>query len=341
MGNILEKPLIRTYQYNAFAESIMGCHRDYQEWLAGNYVQIMVCEDFENSINVIEYLAGSIFGGCPLLDNQGKRKSEIMESYESCVEYLDSALKQGYYIYTFVDEYYIPNRVSYGKNHFEHDILLYGREQEAFVYIGYDALGNYTKGMLSTEQFYQAMQTDNMCLIMVSLNSSEYKFDIEKFIFMLKQYVCAEDSRQNLDVYLDMSKYNAYFYDSKLHKPLSFGSSVYEPLERLIAYYDEAGAFYDWRVLHLLHEHKQAMYHKLKYLGDKKYLENSAHILMQYKEIVDRAALIENLGLKYQITRAGRVSKEIRRNILELQREEEILGRVLDSLIRQNGFEGI
>ncbi len=341
MVNIWEKPLIRTYQYNAFAESIIGVHKDYEEWLANNYVQIMVREDFENSRNVIEYLAGSIFGCCPLLDFQGEIKEDIMSSFTSYIEYLDNMLRQEYYIYTFVDEYYIPNRVSYQKNHFEHDILLYGWEHNNLVYMGYDALGNYAKGKLSAEQLYRAMQTDSPCLIRLNLNKNSYQFNIQNFIFMLKQYVYAEDSRQNLDIYLDMSKYNPQFYDGKLNKPLIFGSHVYRKLEQLIDYCDETGAPYDWRVLHLLYEHKQSMYQKIKYLMSNNYLEDNESTLVQYNDIVSKAKIIENLGLKYHIKRTGNVSKEIRDRISVLQREEEILGGVLDSLIHRNGFEKV
>ncbi len=339
MTNILEKPLIRTYQYNAFLESILGIHKDYEEWLSCNYVQIMASKDFNYNTCVIKYLAASIFGCCPLLDSQGDEKKHIMPSLSTYVEYLDGIFRQGYYLYTFVDEYYIPNRVSYQKNHFEHDILLCGREQDNYAYLGYDILGNYTKGTLPAQQLYQAMRIDNPCLLRLSLSNNSYSFNIQKFIFMLKQYVYAEDSTKNLEVYLDMNKYSPIFYDNELNMPLVFGIDVYARLCSLIDFYNETDVPYDWRVLHLLYEHKQSIYQKLEYLMRKGYLERNEALLLQYDAIVAKAKLIENLGLKYQITRAKRVGQEIQKNISEMQKEADILGGVLDLLIQRHGFD--
>lgn len=339
MENMLENPTIRTYHYNAFAESILGTHKDYKEWLTSNYIQVMFYEDYRESRNVIEYISGCIFGCCSLLNTESLEKKNIIADYKKFEDFLTNYLNQNHSIYTFVDEFHLPNRVSYRKNHFEHDILLCGKENEDFVYLGYDMLGNYTKHRIKGEQLYEAIQTDNPCMLLVSLNDKDYKFNIQKFIFMLKQYVYSEDSRKNLDIYLDMSTYNSFFV-GKMSKPARFGVSIYTLLEELFDFYNETDIPYDWRVLHLLYEHKQSIYQKIEYLIQQKYLVDEKSILIRYGDIVNKAKLIEIRGLKYQIKRDNSINSNIRDKISELKDEEIVLETLLSELIRQNGFEG-
>ena len=121
--NINEKPMIRTYHYNAFAESILSGHAYYDAWIANNYIQIVTYKD-KKGINdgLLDYFCGTIFGSVPLLSNEYVDKSEIITSEEK-MEYLKEWLDQGRYLYTFVDEYYIFDTYNYRKNHYVHDIL--------------------------------------------------------------------------------------------------------------------------------------------------------------------------------------------------------------------------
>ena len=332
MPEILFDPMIRTYHYNAFTESIIGKHQDYSEWCAGNYMQVMVQTELENALGILDYLAGSAFGCCRLLDSIVDEKEEIMGSFSCFEQYIKDRIREGYAIYTHADEFYIPHRVSYRKDHFEHDLLLHHVDDETVSYIGYDSVGEYASYDISLRELYTAMHTANPMLRRLKKNNNRYRFSIKDFILMLDEYVNEKDSRENLNIYLDLQDEIPEFYEGKLSRPIRFGICMYDTLQKLLELYDVSDYFYDWRAFHLLWEHKQSVIKKMEYLTQHKYLSQDQNFIEQYQEIVDTARMIENLGLKYQITRSKKTSERMRELLEKMKQEKFILHQMKDYL---------
>lgn len=70
MNKIIQDPRIRTYNYNAFAESIAGMHKDYEEWFTNNFIQLRMYEEKSLSTKFLAFVSGNIFGCHSLINSQ-------------------------------------------------------------------------------------------------------------------------------------------------------------------------------------------------------------------------------------------------------------------------------
>ena len=316
----------------------MGAHKNHKDWKANNYIQIMAYEDFFNGTAVIEYLAGTVFGGSELLDYEdfSDDKEHIVESLENMNQFFEESFQQNASVYTFVDEYYVPSTSSYQKEHFEHDILICGKQEEGYEYLGYDSIGNYSKNLLPEELLYKAVQIDNKCVKVIKCNTKSYQFDLKKFIVMLEEYLYAKDSRNNLDLYLYNEAYNECFYRPKFKRPLVFGTDVYILLKNMVDIVLSNNLDYDKRIIHLLKEHKESMMAKIIYLTDHNYLDNGTYFQNKYSEIVKEAKSIEYIGLSYAFSKDKEKLRKVLEKLLALkEKEEQILKELLEELYKK------
>ncbi len=338
-NNIEEAPLIRTYQYNAFSEVIAKKHKSYNEWFANHFIQIMYYNNIEKCNKAIDFLVGCIFGSHDLLNVSLINRENLFKDISSCQECLHNVLSCNSYIYTFVNEYYIPNRSAYQKYFYEHDILLCGYENGEYQYMGYDKNKIFVKSSINIEQLYMALNVENEHFAIVELKDTDYIFDINLFTFSLKQYLGSENSMLALDKYLDLSTYYGSFYDLYLEDVTSFGIKCYDKICKLFDWYndisihDDLYSYYDIRVLHLLYEHKKSMLWKINYLIINDYLNSNNNLGNRYREIVMQAQIIERMGLKYLINRDTVLNKKIRKGLWDLEQNEKyILKEVLNCI---------
>ncbi len=339
MSNVNVNPEIRTYHFNAFAESIMAVHKDYNAWKANNYIQIMAYEDFYNGKAVMEYLVGSVFGGCELLDYQdfSDEKECFIKSIESMNRFFEDSFQQNASVYTFADEYYVASTSSYQKEHFVHDILICGKQEGKYEYLGYDSIGNYSKNLISEEILFKALHVDNKCVRSIKCNTKSYKFDLNKFILMLEEYLYGKDSRNNLNIYIYKETYNEDFYGGKLKRPCVFGTDIYMLLKKIMSIMASKDLGYDKRILYLLSEHKQSMMQKIIYVTDENYLENGKYFQEKYNDICKKAKILENIGLRYGFTKDTNELKKIEEKLFELKEgEETILKELLEQLHKKD-----
>ena len=336
MEFINESPMIRTYLYTAYVESVIGSHKNYRDWLANNYIQVYATKNVENQLCVMDYMAGSVFGGCELLNIQHydyDTRRKFAENKELMQKELTRLLDDKTAVYLYLDEFYISNRTSYQKEHFVHDALLVRTCEGGFEYIGYDSLGNYAKSVISCDEMCQALHNDNLCTILLRVNPKEYHFNILKFIQMLDEYVHSYDSREHLELYFDMKTYSKVFLSGRFVKELVFGLNTYDTICRLFEYYNQTECFIDWRVLHLIHEHKVSMLYKIQYLEDEGYISKDSEFYESYQEVLELGKKLENMGLKYVVSKREKTNQKIREGLLELkEKETKVLSEVLEVL---------
>ena len=222
---------------------------------------------------LLDYFCGTIFGSVPLLSNEYVDKSEIITSEEK-MEYLKEWLDQGRYLYTFVDEYYIFDTYNYRKNHYVHDILIFGYDRDGlFSVIGYTKKG-YSSRKIGVSDLYQAIQNDNGCLFKIELKNEEYRFDIKTFKRMCIEYCDANDSTKSKEIYLDTASYNSSF-DNRLFQEACFGLDLYQELTERLTTFLPSKMWLDNRVFFLINEHKENMAYKVDYLINHHYLADT------------------------------------------------------------------
>lgn len=336
MKNILyieDQPAIRTYQYNAYVESILASHKDYENWIASNYIQVAF---YENNISSrsssMDYFSGSVFGSIPLLEYEDfRRKIEIVDNEAQVHEVLQNALNSKQYIYTFLDEYYVPDRISTGKVHQEHDVLIYGYDLDKRVYyiIGYNRDAQYLTHVIGFEQFYQGFCNDNSCVFFLKIKETGYEFNLNKFKEMLLDYRYGRDSREYIDRYFDLCTYNEPYFDTKFDGDICFGIKSYQCLLDRMRIQGES---LDYRILYLIAEHKKNMLSKVNYLVAHNYLSNAIEVIEIYQNMIKQSETNIYLLLKYYISKNEEILDKIKKTIESLEEQEE---KVLDILLNQ------
>lgn len=97
------------------------------------------------------------------------------------LDILYTAINDGFYIYTHVDEFYVPYSSHTQKRHFFHDILIYGYNQNKKVIytIGYGSDGEYSLREISMEDLTTAFYSDKY-------KQEEHNIFDESHIYLIK-----------------------------------------------------------------------------------------------------------------------------------------------------------
>jgi hypothetical protein len=87
-------------------------------------------------------------------------------------------LTVGFYIYTYINEKYVPHRYSYLKYDFGHDILVHGYEGDNFIVLGYCDDEYYKSTTVPIKNFMTALYDDSGIDFFKLRDHYEYKLDI-------------------------------------------------------------------------------------------------------------------------------------------------------------------
>ena len=324
---------IKPYLYNGYLEAILFQHKDYKEWLYSNYIQLVYYNEYDRSI-YLDYEVPTIYGGCPLLRYS---KVEIKEKNEFFY-YIKELIKDGKYIYIFLDEYYVPTRLAYHKEHYIHDQLIYGidEEKEIFIIIGYDENHNFVTSEISFEECYQGyMQTDdNWYLAFLTMTDEEYKMDINKIKIMFEDYLYSRNSKEHWEQYMDLSDYRSEFYDTRNNVDSSYGIGIYEALTKGIYHCMEEDIEIDYRIAYLICEHHSLMKDRILYYIDKKILPNDKDLISAIDDLIDMTKQMMHACFK-SIYAKDRMSiyKRLITNIQSIKEKDQmIVSTILERL---------
>ena len=209
----------------------------------------------------------------------------------SIVDSIKHSIDNGGYIYAVVNEFYIPHRKAYMKSNYEHDILVYGYDEDKFYVLGYDENVHYSATEVSFNEFENAFN-----------NVSTLQYTI--FFTHAKYYKCKFDQELNLRLINDYieSKNTSFMYpfitesrrDSKLGQNaviamLEYSKNAFNNGEKLNI------RFFDTYL-----EHKNLMKMRLKLLSEQLSYSN---LYDEYEYIYDEATAIKNLVIKMNITK--------------------------------------
>lgn len=295
----MKSKLITTYLYNAYAETITQFHQDFLGWKMDHYIQLVFYKRPIEGI-LIDYVVGTVFSNHKLLSTSYEGdvfcdRSDKEKVINLVIEYLNQTKK----LYLIVDDFYCPNRPSYQKNHFKHDMMIVdvNMEKKKFMYYGYYN-GMYALKEISFDDFYLAFSFGDICVLALSVNAQvRYEFSIHRLIAALTDYIGGCDSFEHINVCVDNTEYmNEYMWEPRYQYRDVFGINVYDKVgEYLSTFTNEV----DVRIFHLLLQHKQHMLEILNYC-DEKILN---HILSQeikaYQKVVQLSDEVLLACIKY------------------------------------------
>lgn len=340
--SINPQPPIIVYQYRAFPLSITSNYSETLTWFYSNFIHLKFNLNFiENKGDFdIDFIAGNIYGGIPWLDYLESDLALKHNTEEQRNLYMEiiSKINEGYYYYSFVDEYYIPNRPAYKKFHNTHDLLIYGYDlsNNQFNIIGFNKKMQYVESHVSFEDFMKGLsfsEAKYSSYLRVKRNV-DYSFDKANVIEKLEDYLFSNNCAGKLLKYDfdDRTEHMKNLNHNLLSENWGFGVDLYTQLNLFFDALIDKEIKFDIRPLHCLWEHKKCMLGRLHFFFQNHMIHDS-EIINSYQKIVAQADIIRSLTLKYMLTNDTSIHTRIKSIISELRINEiNILNKVVKQL---------
>lgn len=315
----LGDPPIRGMLHHAYPLSVLSTHKDFEHWFYTKYIQVV----WQNRVigkNLLEvlifdfYLKNAKQADSPLLDKRVIPMADLA-SMEEPLTFVVDMLKQGYAIYLYADDYYIPGRFAYRKMHFVHDLLVYGFEEseETFHIAGYNERMLYTKGTVSSQALREAIkhaQTEEGL-------THHPQVELVSVCTLLRINPEANCSFQLNEIRKEIADYLTETHVTETHTIGRQGSSKFGE------YLEAAGdrrTIFDVRPFYLMWEHKKHLRNVLAYVEKQTGFSNEWS--GRFAEIEAAMQKNRNLALKYSISRQSRLLEEMRYHFDQAQEKE-------------------
>ncbi len=289
---------ITTYLHRSLPLCVVLAYDKYLPWYYSNFIQIFSFTD-ESGYVELNYLEPR--DCCSEIVDMVCLGYNLLKKEECIIDFIIEKINMGYYLIMNVDEYYLPNKGDYRKNHFVHPSLIYGYDNdiEQLLGIGFDKERLFSEITFDYSQFSEAYEKGKIhyknyapwCgwsaiqLMRPKSFEEEYPFSIDRFLKELKNYLFSIG---------DSIRMYSFEYNKK---QVEFGFKVYDVIIRNLENLLQGKLTIDYRALHLLSEHKKCMYDRLNYVISKNKLTGRVIKLhMEYLKVVE---LSNDIRLKY------------------------------------------
>ena len=258
---------------------------EYTEWLMSNYIHL----SFDPSADITQVFLDYALSPCKNMRYENIYPSQFLDitylpagliKWQSMIDFIKNCIDTGYYVALSQDEYFIPQRKRYLKQHMFHHNLFWGYDEKGkfFHILGY---GNtFCASILSEEDFIKAGVSKEANVILYRKDYSDTLFTFDKAAFM-----------NSLQDFLHSNVPYSSMRSIVGIKNLSYGISVFDALGK-----SKKGlwvASFDNRAAYLLYEHSVLWNKRIAFLQCKGYLhENSVtkrlaeHLLEVSKKIL-------------------------------------------------------
>ena len=313
----IEKPPVYGYQFYAYPLAIILNHEEAYPWFYSNYIQVAFDKEFKSPVPFCFYMYDHTI--CPWLKVQKLQRDLIKFTNQDIIDFVIKSLNENYYVYLNVDEYYIPDRRTYKKRHFSHDILVYGYDinSETFDVLGFNKNVSFKSSKVSFSEFRKSYlyleNIENECnqVYLYKFNpEGEYEFNKKLVIESLEDYLHSRNTSEKFSMLLEPWE---RFYGMESYKQL------YNYFEALI----QGEVYIDIRNTHILWEHKKVMASRINFMLENQIIETK--IYQDAKKIEDRALIIRNMFVKYSLVKDNDIILKIVDRLEGLKNDEEKL----------------
>ena len=142
-------PRITGYLEDAHPLSIIECYPETFEWINSNFIQLVYEEPIYSNDQPLKFFKHSSLGKSwdyknPYLNYYDVPLDLYKEANIDIILFIKSALKRNFYIELYLDEFYLPFKRFYKKEHYSHETLIYGIDDDYIYIMAYDKkIGKY------------------------------------------------------------------------------------------------------------------------------------------------------------------------------------------------------
>ncbi|GKX30066.1 hypothetical protein SH1V18_25460 [Vallitalea longa] len=301
----ITRPPIIGYVVHAFPLSIIFNHAKCMPWFFCNYIQL-VCNtqletNFFDFFTICTAITGmpwvdSVYPGIPWLNRNSISSQTFIDCNLNKDQIITNSLIQNNYIVCHLDEFYVPKRYSYQKEHYPHENLIFGFDniKKEYDILGFDFRGIFCSSKISYSEFEQASKEhDIKFLHMKAKDGFLYELDLKSIKNLLIEYLYGKNSN--------------YRYTA-IRNPninLVYGMDIYNQLITYLRLLYNNLVVIDIRPFHILWEHKKCMVLRIQFLLDKykKAAIGLEEIYIQYLDVQKMCYSIRTILLKYKLTK--------------------------------------
>jgi hypothetical protein len=272
------KPYAKTYQHWASPIAAMAAmNKESEIFIINKLTHIFYVEEPEtlNFCDVDFFNKWDCLDTDIIIANSTGGRSELEKL-------LLEKLDEGFYIYTYINEKYIPHRFSYLRHDFGHDILVHGYDDNSFAVLGYCNDGQYRPTTVPRKDFMAAFYDESWINFLKLRDYYEYKLDVSKNIELITKYL--------------LSTPGYYMFVEDYTGEVFYGINAFYKMLRKISETDII------RQYDFFYEQKRLMYYRLCHLSR---LFDIEKIRTEYQGILHSASIVRSLALKLNIERAG------------------------------------
>lgn len=323
----VEYPIITSYPAYACFLSILANYSKTDDWIFDKFINLWSHID-TNGDTPFRFGSWDYVKNCPFITFT-KIKSDLLLSINNDIRhFIKSSIKNEYYVYMSYDKYYIKNTYAYNKYHSEHQMFIYGYDDEKQEYY----IGEFFSGKkfdfytISYTELEKAIDSDREInptsfVELYKYKDIDYDFDMELLRKNLMDYLYSDFSA------LSYENKNLQHIESQAIKKdnITFGVSYYDKLIELLEInLKQKIDYYDVRPFHTLYDHKSLMVKRIEYLFKNKMLIEDKELLNQFKEIEDKVFELRNKFLKISISKKVKSLSEII-DSLNIVKDKEIV----------------
>lgn len=271
--------------------AILSCEENYK-WFNQHYIEIFSIT-YQNGFSRLEFLEEK--------NNYDDVFQEVFLKFEEVpdiLQFIKDKIDSGVYVSVHIDEYCLPQKGSYRKNHFVHPSLIYGYDniQKKLMAIGFDSEMIFNEIAFDFNDFVEAYEsakihygvfapwaeTEAVQLLIPRELTKDYKFEVDNVLLSIDNYLNSSDINSNkinklvspdeMNTFGEL-KYGVDVYDVIVRSLEKLGSDIMKGLDvlNIIEQCKEKAVAdimpsLDYRSMHLLYEHKKCIYNIIRYI---------------------------------------------------------------------------
>jgi hypothetical protein len=319
--SITLNPTMDCFNFESFLHNILSTNQFHSDWIRENYINIFMKKNWQFEKHNHLYSITPQIENIPGLQVNKIRRDFFFHQNLNIINVLQQALKDNYYVYLYLDEYYLNNSISYQKFHFTHDSLITGFNDDNFFYLfAYDKTGKLTNRKITSDEITHAFkELDNV-----------YQFDSDIFLYRpIKHYYKhnLDTIKNNLNDYLNGT--NTLYIDIKnYHEDFIYGIKTYQILYNV---YLNEKINIDIRIPHKILEHKKIISELVLYLQTRGIID-SPLLLSDIKVIENLAQVIKLNTIKFNYAKINKlkIKEKILKLLIEIEcKEQEFIQRLI------------
>ncbi|BBH22595.1 hypothetical protein Back11_39400 [Paenibacillus baekrokdamisoli] len=316
-------PPIRTFNYIGCELGITSTIEESIPWYHMNYIQLC-CPKKNLNLEDHKLVFSSLVN--PFLSRTYLTKSFVEDITEDPIQFIIVSLNHGYYVSTYINEYFLPNRWAYYSESFFHDILVIGYDDDEKILnvVAYNREGQFVTEKVSYDNFRDGFifcstkdNASQSTLGLIIPRKEDFHFNILFILNQMEDFLNGKNDAQ------------FKYFNIPINEQDAYGKDVYE---YILSYIKANTTFWDKRVFRLLLEHKAALLERIKFLTKMGYLNNIDDLIINSEKLVKTATIVFNSTLKFNITNAFGTYEKDKLSVLIKQieqQEEDILKNLI------------